>query len=275
MRPGEPADRGEERYRLTLALLKKAYKDRKAAGHTPRLLVLTNPHNPLGVNYSRALQDEIYGWALNDTDMHIISDEIYCHSQLEGGTTKFTSALALDAYQKHADRIHVVWGFAKDFGLSGFRTGFVVSRNLAVRDTMLGNNDPAEPTHPLPWFSPFDSLKTYVMQELLSAPADGPCSELYTTYAMREYRTLLKTSFDKVKAALDAAKIDYVHRPGDNAAQFFWLDLTKYLGKRSDHAHEEAAGLPLAARADSTRRRSGCSSTSWPSRPRSPCCPVA
>ncbi|MEV8327236.1 pyridoxal phosphate-dependent aminotransferase [Kitasatospora sp. NPDC056731] len=237
---------GEDRYRLTLPLIQKAYEDRKAAGHTPRLLVLTNPHNPLGVNYSRALLDEIYGWALHHTDLHIISDEIYCHSQLDSSTTKFTSALALKAYQEQPDRIHVVWGFAKDFGLSGFRTGFVISRNLAVRNTMLGNNDPAEPTHPLPWFSPFDSLKTYVIQDLLSAPANGSGGELYTTYAMREYRTLLKTSFDRVKGALDAAKIDYVHRPGDNAAQFFWLDLSKYLGKRPGVGQEEVAGLPLA-----------------------------
>ncbi|MFJ3219875.1 pyridoxal phosphate-dependent aminotransferase [Kitasatospora sp. NPDC086801] len=237
---------GADRYRLTLALLKKAYEDRKAAGRAPRLLVLTNPHNPLGVNYPRALLDEIYGWALKGTDLHIISDEIYCHSQLDSSTTKFTSAVALDAYRTYAERIHVVWGFAKDFGLSGFRTGFVVSKNAAVRDTMLGNNDPAEPTHPLPWFSPFDSLKTYVIQYLLDAPANGPGSGLYTTYAMKEYRTLLNTSFGKVKAALDAAGIEYVHRPGDNAAQFFWLDLTKYLGKRSAHAQEATAGLPDA-----------------------------
>ncbi|MFJ2867649.1 pyridoxal phosphate-dependent aminotransferase [Kitasatospora sp. NPDC087314] len=237
---------GADRYRLTLALIKDTYEARKAAGRAPRLLVLTNPHNPLGVNYSRALLDEIYTWALTKTDMHIISDEIYCHSQLDSSTTNFTSAVALEAYRTHADRIHVVWGFAKDFGLSGFRTGFVLSKNAAVRRTMLGGTDEAETTHPLPWFSPFDSLKTFVIQYLLSAPADGPSGELYTTYAMREYRALLKTSFGKVKAALDTAKIDYVHQPGDNAAQFFWVDLTKYLGKRRPgHAEADESVLAL------------------------------
>ncbi|MBV6702007.1 pyridoxal phosphate-dependent aminotransferase [Kitasatospora aureofaciens] len=233
---------GPDRYRLTLAQIKQAYRDQTTPDRAPRLLVLTNPHNPLGVNYSRALLEEIYTWVLNETDMHIISDEIYCHSQLDSSTTKFTSALALDAYREQPDRVHVVWGFAKDFGLSGFRTGFVVSQNTAVRRAMLGSDDPSEATHPLPWFTPFDSLKTYVIGELLSAPADGPTSELYTTYAMREYSKLLSASFRTVRAALDAAGIEYVHHEGDNAAQFFWLDLTKYLGKRPDHSHEEDAG---------------------------------
>ncbi|MCF3143695.1 pyridoxal phosphate-dependent aminotransferase [Streptomyces platensis] len=237
--------KGTGRYRLTLALIKEAYEARKKAGRAPRLLVLTNPHNPLGVNYSRELLDEIYGWALSHTDLHIISDEIYCHSQLDSGTTKFTSAVALNAYRKHANRIHVVWGFAKDFGLSGFRTGFVLSENEAVRRTMLGDKDPAQATHPLPWFSPFDSLKTFTIQYLLSAPANGKDSELYTTYAMREYRKLLSTSFEKTKAALNAAQIEYVHQPGDNAAQFFWLDLSKYLGRRPDHSHQVTADLPV------------------------------
>ncbi|GHF65864.1 hypothetical protein GCM10018790_49560 [Kitasatospora xanthocidica] len=220
---------GAGRYRLTLDLVIKAYEARQKAGHRPRLLVLTNPHNPLGVNYDRDLLEGIYAWAMAYTDMHVISDEIYCHSQLKGSKTPFTGAVTLGAYQGFANRIHVVWGFAKDFGLSGFRTGFVVSKNPAVHRAMLGNTDPAERTHPLPWFTPFDSLKTFVIGELLSATKDG---RLYTTYAMEKYPELLGKSFTEVKAALDKAGIRYVHRDGDNAAQFFWLDLTEYLGKR-------------------------------------------
>ncbi|MFF4921244.1 pyridoxal phosphate-dependent aminotransferase [Kitasatospora sp. NPDC001261] len=230
---------GEDRYRLTLNLVVNAYEARKEAGHNPRLLVLTNPHNPLGVNYPKELLDEIYGWALAHTDLHIISDEIYCHSQLDTGTTPFTSAVALDAYQEHADRVHVVWGFAKDFGLSGFRTGFVISKNEAVHRAMLGSDDPAEQTRALPWFTPFDSLKTYVIGELFKATVDG---EPYPVYAMREYRTLLSASFRRTKDALDAAGIEYVHQDGDNAAMFFWLDLTRYLGKRAPGEHVN--GLP-------------------------------
>ncbi|MFF2146610.1 pyridoxal phosphate-dependent aminotransferase [Kitasatospora sp. NPDC058190] len=227
---------GDKSYQLTKDLIVKAYEERQKAGHRPRLLVLTNPHNPLGVNYDKKLLEDIYNWAMTYTDMHIISDEIYCHSQLKGSTTPFTSAVTLEAYREFANRIHVVWGFAKDFGLSGFRTGFVLSKNPAVHRVMLGSKDAAERTHPLPWFSPFDSLKTFVIGELLSATRNG---EPYTTYAMKKYPELLSESFKAVKGALDKAGITYVHRKGDNAAQFFWLDLTEYLGKRADHEHSE------------------------------------
>ncbi|MET8627094.1 pyridoxal phosphate-dependent aminotransferase [Kitasatospora sp. NPDC004669] len=227
---------GKGRYRLTRELLIEAYEARQKAGRRPRLLVLTNPHNPLGVNYDKELLEDVYNWAMTYTDMHIVSDEIYCHSQLNGTTTPFTSAVTLEAYREFAERIHVVWGFAKDFGLSGFRTGFVLSRNPAVHRVMLGSKDPAERTHPLPWFTPFDSLKTYVLGELLSAHHDG---ERYTTYAMKKYAGLLSDSFRAVKGALDQAGIKYVHRDGDNSAMFFWLDLTEYLGKRADHGHAE------------------------------------
>ncbi|MFI9362364.1 pyridoxal phosphate-dependent aminotransferase [Kitasatospora sp. NPDC053057] len=228
---------GKDRYRLTLDLIVQAYEARQKAGHRPRLLVLTNPHNPLGVNYDRQLLDEIYAWAMTYTDMHIISDEIYCHSQLDSSSTPFTSAVTLGAYSGFANRIHVVWGFAKDFGLSGFRTGFVVSKNPAVHRVMLGDSDPAEKTHPLPWFTPFDSLKTYVIGELLSAHHDG---ERYTTYAMKKYPGLLSDSFRAVKGALDQAGIKYVHQDGENSAMFFWLDLTEYLGKRPAPADGQA-----------------------------------
>lgn len=225
-----PTD-GPDAFRLTLDLVKKQYEEhRKQTGKAPRLLVLTNPHNPLGVNYPKELLEDIYAWALGDPDLHVISDEIYCHSQLRDSTTPFTSAVALDAYAEHPDRIHVVWGFAKDFGLSGFRTGFVVSRNTVVHDAMLGSTDTgAEKRHPMSWFTPFDSLKHYVVGAVLSASVNGPGSELYTTYAMKIYRDLLTTSFDKVRDRLEQNGIAYVHHDGDNAAQFFWLDLREYL----------------------------------------------
>lgn len=232
---------GDKRFQLTLKLIQDAYAAQKKP---PRLLVLTNPHNPLGVNYPKALLEEIYTWALGH-DLHVISDEIYCHSQVAGATRKFTSAVALDAYKPKANaaRIHVVWGFAKDFGLSGFRTGFVISTNETVAHTMTGAKTP-KPVQALPWFSPFDSLKTYTMDSLLTATVDGT-KELYTTQAMTDYPRLLTESFETVKAALDKAKIAYVHHDGDNAAQFFWLDLTKYLGKHCSNGEDESPVVPV------------------------------
>ncbi|WP_326675211.1 pyridoxal phosphate-dependent aminotransferase [Streptomyces sp. NBC_01237] len=240
---------GPHAFQLTLDLIKEQYEEHKRrTGRAPRLLVLTNPHNPLGVNYSKKLLEEIYAWALGDPNLHIISDEIYCHSQLAGITTPFTSAVALDAYAEHPSRIHVVWGFAKDFGLSGFRTGFIVSQNAVVQDAMLGSTDTgAEKRHPMSWFTPVDSLKHYVVGAVLTASVNGPGSELYTTYAMRTYRDLLSASFDKVKARLEHHRIKYIHQDGDNAAQFFWLDLRDYLDLCVPPNQGDATPFPLTA----------------------------
>ncbi|MFE2104366.1 aminotransferase class I/II-fold pyridoxal phosphate-dependent enzyme [Kitasatospora sp. NPDC059463] len=228
--------RGPDRFRLTLEVIKEAYfKYNRLFGEFPRLLALTNPHNPLGVNYGLPLLDEIYAWVLDETDMHIISDEIYCHSQVAGVRVPFTSAFALDAYTRAPERIHVVWGFAKDFGLSGFRTGFVVSKYGPVRRAMTGATDIEEKTHSMSWFTPVDSLKHYVLGEVLEGTVNGG-TELYTTYAMRQYQEMLSESFEQVRAKLVEKGIDFVHTEGDNPAQFFWLDLTAYLGKRTGEA---------------------------------------
>ncbi|MFE6869774.1 pyridoxal phosphate-dependent aminotransferase [Kitasatospora sp. NPDC057692] len=237
---------GPDRFKLTLEGIKEAYfKYNRLFGEFPRLLVLTNPHNPLGVNYGKPLLDEIYAWALDETDLHLISDEIYCHSQVDGVRVPFTSAFALDAYDEAPERIHVVWGFAKDFGLSGFRTGFVVSKSGPVQRAMLGTKGIEEKKHPMSWFTPVDSLKHYVLGELLEATVNGAGAELYTDYAMRRYRELLSEGFEKVKDRLVARNIDFVHTEGDNPAQFFWLDLTAYLGKRPPEGAAPVTPLPF------------------------------
>ncbi len=242
---------GPERFLLTLEAIKEEFfKYHRLFGEFPRLLVLTNPHNPLGVNYGKELLEEIYAWVIDETDMHIISDEIYCHSQVDGARVPFTGALALSAYERAPERIHVVWGFAKDFGLSGFRTGFVVSKYGPVQRAMLGTTGIEEKKHSMSWFTPVDSLKHYVLGAILETTVNGAGSELYTDYAMRRYRELLTASFERVRDRLVARGIEFVQTEGDNPAQFFWLDLTDYLGKRPPEGAYTVEPLPLAHAAD-------------------------
>ncbi|MER6362425.1 pyridoxal phosphate-dependent aminotransferase [Kitasatospora sp. NPDC001527] len=242
---------GEGRFRLTLDAIKEEYyRYYRVNAEYPRLLALTNPHNPLGVNYGQPLLDEIYAWVLDETEMHVLSDEIYCHSQVDGGRVPFTSALALDAYDRAPERIHVVWGFAKDFGLSGFRTGFLVSRSGPVQRAMLGTKGIEEKKHPMSWFTPVDSLKHYVLRAILDTTVNGGGAELYTDYAMSRYRELLTASFEKVRDRLVQRGIEFVHTEGDNPAQFFWIDLTAYLGKRPPEGAATVTPLPFTRDGD-------------------------
>jgi aspartate/methionine/tyrosine aminotransferase len=209
-------------FELTIEDLKQAHKTTEPK---PRLLVLTNPHNPLGVNYHPNLLEQIYHWALKDTEMHIISDEMYCHSQLKDATPEFVSALKLTANRSESERerVHVVWGFAKDFGLSGFRAGFLISKSPYVHNAMLGSQDPLERRHPLSWFSAFDSLKHFYIERLLDQ--DGK----FWKKTISDYQLDLTDSFVAVTKILAKYGIPFVHPNGGNSAQFIWLDLRDFL----------------------------------------------
>ncbi|QUH02358.1 pyridoxal phosphate-dependent aminotransferase [Saccharopolyspora erythraea] len=239
--PGDPDP--VKRFELSLRNLEDTYA---TADPAPKLLVLTNPHNPLGVNYRKDLLEEIFAWALGK-GMHVISDEMYRHSQLAGSEPEFVSALALDAVRSEAarERVHVVWGLAKDFGLSGFRAGFIVSRSPAVRAAMKGGEQPKVAS--LSWFSPFDSLKHRVALRLLEARVDGLP---FWDVAMRSYSERLTAQFTAVEDALADWDIACVHGENANCAQFLWVDLTRWLGTVDTAASDGAGMFPGAGRSE-------------------------
>lgn len=216
---------GPEKFQLTLEDLKRTYKCTKETKYPAKLLVLTNPHNPLGVNYDKSLLESIYEWALRETDMHIISDEMYCHSQRIGAEPKFVSALNLKATNsdpERRERVHVVWGFAKDFGLSGFRAGFVISKSKYVQNVMYGDSE----RHPLSWFTPFDSLKHFYILPIIAEKG-----EIWNG-AMDRYKECLTESFDAAAKILRENGIKFFNsdsKSNANHAQFFWLNLREFL----------------------------------------------
>lgn len=87
------------------------------ANPSARFLVICNPHNPTGVIYNKKNLEAIYTYILQETDLHIISDEMYANSIIHGHKDDYTSAVALDAYQRakpeQKERVHLVWGFTK------------------------------------------------------------------------------------------------------------------------------------------------------------------
>jgi aspartate/methionine/tyrosine aminotransferase len=192
-----------------------------------KLLVLTNPNNPLGLNYPKSLLEEIYALFLANPDRHIISDEIYACSQV-GDSSAFVSALALNAYQKFPDQIHVTWGMSKDFGLAGFRAGFFISNNQAVQEALDGGQ-----CGPIPswyaseaWFAPLVTLQPYVLQKLFF-DANGAPDPALANQAMVVYKGLLQQQYKLTAQLLDQGNIPYYKQ--NQGALFFWIDLSKYL----------------------------------------------
>lgn len=207
---------------ITVEQVHQAYQRNPDA----KILLLTNPSNPLGINYNDTNLNNIYRYVLERTEMHIISDEIYASSQTADAKPKFVSALNLPAYKcassKHKERVHVVWGFAKDFGLSGFKAGFIVSTSQRVRAYQV---DKGRKWKGVSRFSPIDSLKHLVLLNLLQAKTkDGiPVWK----QALKEYQSALTKSSEDTKTTLKRHRIKYFEDA--NAAQFLWLNLSEHL----------------------------------------------
>eukprot|EP00300_Choanocystis_sp_HF-7_P016262 c19357_g1_i3.p1 GENE.c19357_g1_i3~~c19357_g1_i3.p1 ORF type:complete len:1108 (+),score=243.17 c19357_g1_i3:480-3326(+) len=111
----------------------RAYED-GAAG-----FIVCNPHNPTGRVYPATEIEELCEWVLSlnskpltsesrDGQFHVIFDELYAHSVFSEDAT-FVSALS---YVQQSPCIHVVRGFAKDFGLCGFKMGLGFSSNAQL-----------------------------------------------------------------------------------------------------------------------------------------------
>jgi len=104
-----------------------AFIEAKSQGLNPKFVLLTNPHNPLGVIYKPAVILNAISWARKRA-LHTIVDEIYALSTHRKYDHGFQSAIrVLD--NKLGDDVHVVWSISKDFGASGLRVGFVYSQN--------------------------------------------------------------------------------------------------------------------------------------------------
>lgn len=91
-----------------------------------RLLILTNPGNPIGDFITNG--DQIFKWALQNQNIHIIVDEVYA---LSGRNNKpFQSLLTLETADPN--RVHLVYGLSKDWGLAGYFFGIFFSRNSEI-----------------------------------------------------------------------------------------------------------------------------------------------
>jgi aspartate/methionine/tyrosine aminotransferase len=111
-------------FALDPSAVERAVAELRRDGATVRAVAITSPANPHGITHpANVLRDLLRVAAANDLD--VISDEIYAHSVF--GPDPFTSVLDPEVVgavpEADPDRVHVVWGFAKDFGLSGLKVG--------------------------------------------------------------------------------------------------------------------------------------------------------
>ena len=198
---------------ICLASLRDLYQERASSGSTPSMLLLTNPHNPLGLVEKRSTLESVLKWALEETRMDVVADEIYANT-VHDSEASFVSVLALEHAIEYPERVHSVWGCAKDFGLSGWLLGALLTRSTEL-------------VKEISWsysrFAPFDALKSRVMRRLL-------CERQGETSAHRLLSLLpsrLAAARSAVTAVLEEEGIAYGKQA--QGGLFLWLDLRSYL----------------------------------------------
>ncbi|KAE8155256.1 pyridoxal phosphate-dependent transferase [Aspergillus avenaceus] len=190
--------------------LDRAWDEYAADGVAIRAVMIANPHNPLGRPYSEEGLLEIARFC-GEHDIHFVSDEIYANSVFDNGEEvqppAFTSALSLNLDGIiNPELVHVLYGMSKDFGVSGFRLGALVSRNENLIQAAFGLD--------------LLSWPSYIAQDMWAGLLEDKPK---TKYFLDANVQRLGDAYGNITEWLDAKQIDYYH--DGNAALFIWTHL--------------------------------------------------
>lgn len=156
----------------------KAFAEQERQGKRVRAVLFSSPNNPIGIVYKPEAIKNVIDFAM-DHNLDIISDEIYAQTVFDPNA-KFVSTMKL-VPKSYLHRVHVTSSFAKDFVLSGFRTGFCISFNPSIIQGM-GS---------LTYYSSVSSHTQTLLTEMLKAPELESIMQLsrerlYTAYQIIE-----------------------------------------------------------------------------------------
>src|SRR5580765_985593 len=105
---------------------------------TPRthMLWLCNPHNPLGIVYTRDWQQRVAEWAIG-RGLRLVSDEIW--SDIVYSPHRHVSLAAISP--EIARNTVTVYGFSKNFALAGLRVGCLICADPEWRKEIIAASD--------------------------------------------------------------------------------------------------------------------------------------
>ena len=198
--------------------LERSARAAAGAGRRIKILLLTNPHNPLGVVYPPDRYEALVRWAL-ERGVHVVSDEIYANSVFGEGE-EFRSVISMvpglrkEYGAEVVDRlVHQVWGFSKDFCASGLRVGCLYSGNrqlLATLDNV----------------SYFAAVSNFTQDALASMLEDTGFVKRF----LGRNRAELRLSYETLSSLLEKYEIGFTKA---DSAMFLMVDLRPALAERT------------------------------------------
>lgn len=178
---------------LDRSAFEAALAQQKALGKRVCAVLFSSPNNPVGTVYNAEAVKGLISFCM-ENNLDIVSDEIYAQT-IHSPTTQWHSTLSL-VPDEWLHRTHVTSSFAKDFALSGFRTGFAISFNEDLVKGMRG----------LAYYSCVSTHTQAVLSQLLRAP------ELPDV--LRIYRTKLRTAWEVIEESFDEMEIEILPAQG-------------------------------------------------------------
>ncbi|CAG5123857.1 unnamed protein product, partial [Candidula unifasciata] len=211
----KPKTRRVKPYTLDVDILEEGFLEAEREGKRVKAVLLVNPNNPLGDVYTAQQLNHILEFAAR-YQLHVIVDEIYALSVFDPDVT-FTSVLSL--YHPDPEKVHFIWGFSKDFGLSGYRCGALYTNNKPLVKYMVS-------------LGLYQQTAPLVQQRLKHIIDDTDW--LHQTYIPTLHERL-RRQYRMCYDALVKCGVDVHHSSG---GIFVWMDASKYLPEQTFAAEE-------------------------------------
>ncbi|XP_060068005.1 1-aminocyclopropane-1-carboxylate synthase-like protein 1 [Ylistrum balloti] len=191
-------------------LLELYLRRARLEGFNVRGVIIASPCNPTGKVYTPQEITEVLELCKRE-NLHAIFDEIYALSTQGQGC--FRSVLSMDI--PDLEKTHFIWGFSKDFGLSGFRCGVVYSHNARVISHL----------QKIAMFSAIPAPTQILINGILS-DKEWIDNSYFPTYYNRA-----KEVHQLVKDVLEEFNIPTAYS-GRNVI-FIWMDLSEFMNGRT------------------------------------------
>ncbi len=203
-------------FRITPEVLQNSIMQARKREIKIRAILITSPHNPTGRVPDKKELEDVMRFAA-DQKLQVISDELYARSVFDEDATYVSMNSFVEKYKDVP--LHIVYGFAKDFSLSGFKTGLLCTKWPGVLSAV----------KELCYFSPVSTATQHILSEMISD--EGWMQSFHETNSKR-----LKEAWEVVSKEMDSAEIPHVKA---EAGFFVWINLKKALAKKSFESEME------------------------------------